>query len=217
MRVLGLSVRAMAEEAALPAADRDVLEAYARGVNTWISARGRFSAPEFIVLGAPEPWRPADTLLWAKTMGFWLAGNWQQELARLSLSETLPAERIAELWPRRRREAVVQKASVDARLATRASQILAALPHFPEPFTLPPDESNGWAIAGRLSATGHPLLAGDPHLLYSLPGPWYLVRIERPDGVWAGATAPGVPGIVMGRNPRLAWTFTTTGADTQDV
>src|SRR5262249_18195837 len=40
---------------------------------------------------------------------------------------------------------------------------------------------------------------------------------ERPEGVWAGATAPGVPGIVMGRNPRLAWAFTTTGADTQDV
>jgi penicillin amidase len=91
------------------------------------------------------------------------------------------------------------------------------LPHFPEPFTLPPDESNAWAVAGKLSATGRPLLAGDPHLTYSLPGPWYLVRIERPDGVWTGATAPGVPGIVMGRNPHIAWGFTTTGADTQDV
>lgn len=217
MRVLGLRVRALADEAALPAADRDVFEAYARGVNAWISARGRFSAPEFILLGAPEPWRPSDTLLWAKTMGLWLAGNWQQELARLALSETLSAERIAELWPRRGREAPVQKASGDTRLSARAAQVLAALPHFPEPFTLPPDESNGWAVAGKLSATGQPLLAGDPHLTYSLPGPWYLVRIERPDGVWAGATAPGVPGIVMGRNPRIAWAFTTTGADTQDV
>jgi len=217
MRVLGLRVRAMADEAALPAADRDVFEGYARGVNAWISARGRFSAPEFILLGAPEPWRPSDTLLWAKTMGLWLAGNWQQELARLSLSETLSAERIAELWPRRGREAPIQKVSVDARLSAKAAQVLAALPHFPEPFTLPPDESNAWAVAGRLSATGRPLLAGDPHLTYSLPGPWYLARIERPDGVWAGATAPGVPGIVMGRNPHIAWAFTTTGADTQDV
>src|SRR5262249_8657915 len=79
MRVLGLGVRAIADEAALPAAARAVLQAYARGVNAWISARGRFSAPEFIFLGAPEPWRPSDTLLWAKTMGLWLAGNWQQE------------------------------------------------------------------------------------------------------------------------------------------
>jgi len=217
MRVLGLRFRAMADEAALPPADRAVLEAYARGVNAWISARGRFSAPEFIFLGAPEPWRPSDTLLWAKTMGLWLAGNWQQELARLALSQTLPAERIAELWPRRRLVVAAQAASVDARLVARAAQVLAALPHFPEPFTLPSDESNAWAVAGTLSATGHPLLAGDPHLVYSLPGTWYLVRIERPEGVWAGATAPGVPGIVMGRNPHIAWAFTTTGADTQDV
>ena len=78
MRVLGLRQRAIADEVALPDADRDVFEAYARGVNAWISARGRFSAPEFILLGAPEPWRPSDTLLWAKTMGLRLAGNWQQ-------------------------------------------------------------------------------------------------------------------------------------------
>lgn len=217
MRVLGLRPRATADEVALPDADRDVFVAYARGVNAWISARGRFSAPEFILLGAPEPWRPSDTLLWAKTMGLWLAGNWQQELARLSLLETLPPERIAELWPKRSPVVTARAASVDSRLVARAAQVLAALPHFPEPFTLPPDESNAWAVAGRLSATGHPLLAGDPHLLYSLPGPWYLVRIERPEGVWAGATAPGVPGIVMGRNPHIAWAFTTTGADTQDV
>jgi penicillin amidase len=200
------------------------LQAYAQGVNAWISARGRFSAPEFIFLGAPEPWRPSDTLLWAKTMGLWLAGNWQQELARLSLSETLAAERIAELWPRRSPAAQMAAqmsagvdAKVDSGLVAKAGQVLAALPHFPEPFTLPADESNAWTVAGKLSATGHPLVAGDPHLVYSLPGPWYLVRIERPEGVWAGATAPGVPGIVMGRNPRIAWAFTTTGADTQDV
>src|SRR5262249_14191710 len=108
-------------------------------------------------------------------------------------------------------------AGVDPRLVARAGQVLAALPHFPEPFTLPSDESNAWTVAGQLSATGHPLVAGDPHLVYSLPGPWYLVRIERPEGVCAGATAPGVPGIVMGRNQGIDWAFTTTGADTQDV
>src|SRR5262249_32598243 len=137
MRVLGLNYRATADVATMPAADRDVLEAYARGVNAWISARGRFSAPEFIFLGAPEPWRPVDTLRWAKTMGLGLAGNWQQELARLSLSQTLPMERIAELWPTRGREAMAQTTSRDTRLAAKAAQVLAALPHFPEPFTLP--------------------------------------------------------------------------------
>ena len=62
-----------------------------------------------------------------------------------------------------------------------------------------------------------PLLAGDPHLAFSMPGIWYLARIETPQGVLAGATAPGVPFLVLGHNSHIAWSFTTTGADVQDV
>lgn len=217
MRILGLRHRAETDYGALPAADRAVLDAYGHGVNAWIAMRGRFSAPEFILLGAPEPWTGADCLLWAKTMGLWLAYNWQQELARLSLSEKLPPERIAELWPTREHAVLEQATGVNAATKVAAARVLTAMLQFHAPLMSPPDESNAWAVAGRLSATGHPLLAGDPHLAYSLPGLWYLVRIERPDGVWAGATAPGVPGIVMGRSPHIGWAFTTSFADTQDV
>ncbi len=91
------------------------------------------------------------------------------------------------------------------------------MPAFPQPFTLPDTASNEWAVDGRHSATGAPLLAGDPHLALNFPGIWYLARIDTPGRVLAGATAPGVPFLVMGHNGRIAWTFTTTGADTQDV
>ena len=59
MRALGLRQRADGRLAALPAETRAMLEAYARGVNAWIAARGRFAAPEFLLLGAPEPWQPS--------------------------------------------------------------------------------------------------------------------------------------------------------------
>jgi penicillin amidase len=95
--------------------------------------------------------------------------------------------------------------------------LLAALPAFPAPFTLPSTASDAWAVDGRWSETGAPLLAGDPHLSFDFPGLWYLVRVETPGHVLAGATAPGVPFLVLGRNSKIAWTFTTTGADTQDV
>ena len=95
--------------------------------------------------------------------------------------------------------------------------MLDALPRFPAPFTLPQSASNEWAVDGRHTATGAPLLAGDPHLGYAMPGLWYLARIEWPGHVLAGATAPGVPFLVLGHNGRIAWTFTTTGPDTQDV
>jgi penicillin amidase len=61
------------------------------------------------------------------------------------------------------------------------------------------------------------LLAGDPHLAFGFPAIWYLARIDTPDLTLAGATAPGIPGLVIGHNAHIAWTFTTTGADTQDV
>ena len=51
----------------------------------------------------------------------------------------------------------------------------------------------------------------------AFPGIWYLARIDMPGQVLAGATAPGVPFLVLGRNGKIAWTFTTTGADVQDI
>ena len=102
-------------------------------------------------------------------------------------------------------------------LSHAAGELAAVLPRFPDPFTLPDSASNEWAVDGRHTATGAPLLAGDPHLAFGFPGIWYLARIETPDGVLAGATAPGVPFLVLGHNGHIAWTFTTTGADVQDV
>ena len=98
-RTLGLARRAEADLATLPAETRDLLEAYAAGVNAWIAARGRFAAPEFLALGAPEPWRPEHSLLWGKVMGLWLSGNWRSELDRARLAAILPPERLRDLWP----------------------------------------------------------------------------------------------------------------------
>ncbi len=106
---------------------------------------------------------------------------------------------------------------VQPRFAGLAGAVDAVMPRFPAPFTLPDTASNEWAVDGAHSETGAPLLAGDPHLAFSTPGIWYLARIDTPDGVLAGAFAPGVPFLVIGRTARIAWTFTTTGADTQDV
>jgi len=212
MRTLGLRRSAIASYGALPADTRAVLEAYARGVNAWIAARGRFSAPEFIILGPPDQWQPSDSLLWGETMGLWLSPNWRTELSRQSLAGHIPQQRIDELWPTQ--DGGRPAASLIPPLPREYADVL---PSFPEPFTLPGSASNEWAVDGRHTATGAPLLAGDPHLAFGFPSIWYLARIEMPQGVLAGATAPGVPFMVLGHNGHVAWTFTTTGADVQDI
>ncbi len=219
MRTLGLRRAARADFAALPPPTRTLLEAYARGVNAWILAHGRFSAPEFLLLGAPRLWTPVDTLLWAQTMGLWLSMDWRQELARTQLSATLPRSVIAALWPPQHEAGApdAQRQTGIRTAALSAPAIARALPAFPAPFTEPSAASNEWAVDGKHSATGKPLLAGDPHLGFGFPSLWYLARIDTPRETLVGATAPGVPGVMLGRNRHIAWTFTSTGADVQDI
>ena len=128
----------------------------------------------------------------------------------------MPRARIDELWPPQLHVPGPSATEAAPLYAGLAARLDALLPRFPDPFTLPDTASNEWAVDGQHSVSGAPLLAGDPHLGYSSPGIWYLARIETPGQVLAGATAPGVPFLVIGRNSRIAWTFTTTGADTQD-
>jgi len=211
VRLLGLARRAEADYAALDADTRGMLEAYAIGVNAWIGERGRLAAPEFLALGAPEYWQPSHSLLWAKVMGLWLSGNWRTELERARLAGNLPANRLWDLWP-----ADESAGRPDIAALPGLDRMLAAIPVFGEDAPLPDTASNAWTVAQ--GAAGAPLLASDPHLGYGAPILWYLARIELPDGRFlAGGTAPGVPLVLIGRNADLAWGFTTTHSDTQDV
>jgi penicillin amidase len=219
MRILGIRRSAEADVADLSPSARALLQAYANGVNAWIDQRGRLSAPEFVFLGKPPHWTILDSLLWGKTMGLWLSGNWETELQRLALSAHLSKAKINSLWP----SAAANGLPADASLAdppgaaAAAREALAWVRHFPQPFTQPAQASNEWALSGTHTASGQPLLAGDPHLAFNFPGLWYLARMDTPEGTLAGATVPGLPFVVIGHNDHVAWTFTTTGADTQDV
>ncbi len=77
--------------------------------------------------------------------------------------------------------------------------------------------SNNWVVAGSRSVTGAPLLANDPHLKLAAPALWYLARLRAGDLQVAGGTLPGLPFVVLGQNRDLAWGFTNTNPDVQDV
>ena len=83
--------------------------------------------------------------------------------------------------------------------------------------------SNDWVVAPSLSATGGALLANDPHLGISMPSIWYInglhcrtVSAACPYDV-AGVSFPGVPGVVLGHNARIAWGATNVDPDVQDL
>lgn len=226
MRTLGVRRAAADELAHLPPATLAMLQAYSRGVNAWIARRGRLSALEYLWFGTPTPWTPLDCLLWGKAMGLYLSGNFRTELARADLAERLGAGQrgraaVEELWPAGggagHPEASLPRSPWTAAYTRMARLLVPRLPRFPDRFTEPEQESNEWAVDAAHSTTGAPLLAGDPHLGFGLPGIWYLARIDTPHQTLAGATAPGVPFLVIGHNRDIAWTFTSTGADVQDL
>jgi len=81
----------------------------------------------------------------------------------------------------------------------------------------PAGGSNAWALDGRWTTSGKPMLAGDPHLQISqLPGLFIEARVRVGGDYWLGATIPGLPGFALGRNRHLAWAGTFGVADNVD-
>ena len=77
--------------------------------------------------------------------------------------------------------------------------------------------SNAWAISGAITASGKPILASDPHLEWSFPSLWYTAHLKAPNLNVIGASIPGVPGIIIGHNEKIAWGMTNLHYDVQDL
>ena len=77
--------------------------------------------------------------------------------------------------------------------------------------------SDTWVLRGTRTATGRPILANDPHLGTQVPSVWYLAHVLGGTLDAIGATLPGLPGITIGHNQRIAWGVTNVMTDVQDV
>ncbi|MGE3770501.1 MAG: penicillin acylase family protein [Bdellovibrionales bacterium] len=212
-RTLGLYSAAADSFAALGHPVRAALQAYASGVNAFIAQN---DLPlEFRLLGyTPEAWKPADSLVWLKLMAFTLGGSWRDEITAAQLAQHISVPQVAALmgWSISPKRGPVAPSAEDTRQKVDWNELAAALPpHGPR------SASNGWVVNGRMTASGKPQLANDPHLGLSTPILWYLARIVAPDVNVTGATAPGFPFHVLGQNNELAWGITSTNADTADL
>ncbi len=232
LRALGIRKAAEAQWRRVSPQSRELLLAYAAGVNEAV-ARTRVWPPEFLVLGIrPEPWTPVDSLAWSLMMAWDLGGNWTTEMMRLRLSAVLEVPRIDELLPAypgdehpetrdyaalyRELGLVGRPSSVQGTRAVSDTTWQALLDMAP-PSGIEGTGSNNWVLDGRRTTTGAPLLANDPHLGLTTPALWYFARLYAPGLEVAGATLPGVPLVVLGQTAHLAWGFTNTGPDVQDL
>ncbi|MES2354906.1 MAG: penicillin acylase family protein [Pseudomonadota bacterium] len=217
LRTLGIRRTAAAIYKTVDAATRERLEAYAAGINSFLKARTGSLPPEFLIARVkPEPWTPEDSIAWQLMMAWDLSGNWGSEILRFRLSKKLTTQQIQEFLPPYPGDSPTPLpdlkrfyANLDLDLTRLAQAAPVALPEGAG--------SNNWVVSGNRTESGKPLLANDPHLALSAPSIWYFAHLDAPDLKTIGATLPGLPTVILGRNEHIAWGFTNTGPDTQDL
>jgi penicillin amidase len=249
LRTLGWRQTAEAELKQLSPDSLAILQAYTDGVNAYLKDHtGTALSLEYAVLGLLSPdykieeWLPVHSLTWGKAMAWDLRGNMDEEITRAVLLKTLTAEQVDQLYPPYPADhpVIVNKigdgtAQIDGQTASTAADYSSATPDLEQAAKnialLDPllgqlsdgIGSNSWVVSGKLTNTGTPLLANDPHLSIQMPSIWFQVDMHcmpKSDACpfeMGGFSFAGVPGVVIGHNDKIAWGFTNTGPDVMDL
>ncbi len=218
---LGMRRYARDGVAELSGASKQLLEAYAEGVNAWLAERGRDLPPELRVLRVtPAPWTVLDSLYFQLQMAHDLSFfQGRPEEDRFIALRDLGRERFLDLAGMSAEDvndpiAELAAARPPSRAESGQAQQLAATPLFP-PLESP--GSNNWALGGSFTASGNPIVANDPHLPLRLPAIWYQASLHSPSYSASGMTLPGFPFVILGQGQDVAWAFTNVMLDDHDV
>ncbi len=225
--------------------DRAVLDSYVAGVNAGLQSLAGQPFEYLLLRQDPQPWRPEDSLLVVLSMFITLQdtdGSYEATLA--TMNDVLPREMFELMAPRGTEwdtpvvgeafttPAIPGRDIYDLRMRRsgkppieidRKREVASAGPR-PDAWPLGerPDDveaigSNNWAVASRLTTNGGALVANDMHLGIRVPNTWYRAAWEWPEHRMYGVTLPGVPAMVVGSNTHVAWGFTNTYADWNDI
>ncbi len=236
-RALGMPRAAQAKLAALDSTDPGyrAMRAYAEGVNAWIDELPARHLPiEYRLLGRrPVRWEMINSVHLLNQMARTLSYG-EDELRHLGVAARVGVAAADALFPYNSpiQEPIEPNGQREPRFTLRrlpppgvptdaangpARSSASAALDLPITRTSDAIGSNNWAVAPARSASGHALLAGDPHLDLTLPSIWYEARLEVPGRLDVyGVTIPGAPTIIIGFNRDVAWSFTNTQADVVD-
>jgi len=229
MRTIGIRRAARAQYENLPSATKFAIEAYCNGINAGFADLGWALPVEFFLTGSkPALWTPIDSVSWSLMMALDLGDNWGREFSRLQLAKSMTTAQIWEIMPPYVGESATtqldfakmyQDANIFVPPETSQSQHRSTYDHLQAwiPQGSEGKGSNNWVIQGLSTESKKPLLANDPHLGLSSPSTWYFAHLQAKDLNVIGGTIPGLPGVVLGYTPNIAWGFTNTAPDVQDL
>lgn len=227
-------------------ASRLALNAYTAGVNAWIERLETRDIPvEFKILHyRPELWTPLKSALLLKHMAWELTGYSEETLhtrLRAALGDSLmeelyfPASFLAKPvipagtpWNFRPLPQPAPPETLFQAFPLRSPGLSGLTRHSPFSFSdiqlaignlggpNPANGSNNWAVSGKKTRSGYPILCSDPHLGLTLPSIWYEIQLSSPEVNVYGVSLPGAPTVVIGFNRHIAWGMTNAHTDVLD-
>ncbi len=217
-RRCGLGPAARREFDAMAPEAQEPLIAFAKGVNAFLGT-GAPLAPDLRVAGiTPEPWSPWDccAVFLVRHVAF---ANWQRKLWRGRLAVALGGEAVARLEGDDASDVpLIVPPGSWWRAAPRDPNGLDPVTSATAPLVETAHGSNAWVVSGTRTASGLPLLAGDPHRLVEAPGVYYQIRLACPEFDAFGLAFVGVPGLPhFGQTEHVAWGVTNANGDYQDL
>lgn len=200
-----------------------IMEAYAAGINLYISQLDKANLPlEYKLLDyEPEKWTPLKSALLLKMMAKNLTYN-ERDFENTNAHKLLGKENFALLFPEyaNAEDPIIPVNTEYDTVSVNLDSAVADMDYFLKRKTYeePPSDigSNNWAVAGGRTKTGYPILCGDPHLGLSLPSIWYEIQLTCPDLSVYGVSLPGSPNVIIGFNDSIAWSVTNAGRDVKD-
>ncbi|MCG6188204.1 penicillin acylase family protein [Maribellus maritimus] len=192
------------------------LEAFSEGFNYFIERNPL--PPEFRVLGYhPEYWEPVHSINLIGYMAWDLSSGWGSEIFLHNIKKEINPEQLAELIPDMKNQPTEVFPDFTLPEEKIAETLLSASENLEKMGIEIFHGSNNWAISGKKSKTGKPILANDMHLGLFAPGIWYQIHQSVPGKLnVTGLAIPGQPFIIAGHNDSIAWGMTNVMVDDLD-
>jgi len=239
VRVHGFRAVAKSVVARFDARERALMDAYVQGVNSGLRSLSVRPYEYLLLRSEPRAWTSQDSVLCVLAMFLTLhESRGEKESTLAVMRDALPPALFDFLAPRGTLDwdapivgdpiapsPIPGPEILDLRAKDAPPQAAAVYPppdRFDPEDNLPFVGSNNWAVDAAHSATGAAMVADDMHLEIAVPNIWYRLRLVFPDEEGetrsiAGVSLPGTAGIVAGSNGRIAWGFTNTQGDWNDL
>lgn len=211
---------------------KQILESYSKGVNLFLEMNPDKVPFEFGALSyTPESWTPEDCLIIMRLMAIEMNMSMWTDLAFGEIADKFGIQSAFAMIPKNTpgtvyqyggtsqeftsEESTIAQGSLEGLSTIHTSMILSAREYLG--FSGDGIGSNAWVMrTSPKEKKTSVILANDPHLKLSLPARWYQAHITSPGFNAIGATIPGLPLIVSGRNDVSSWGITNMMNDDFD-